>query len=101
MTLAGATVDGEEVAWDDDEDDEQSPTPDANKAPFSASTTTLNAPVDNSLLKPKSPRRSHDEDLKSVAGSEASYDMVSGANSRAPGTPKDKKAGEDSDDDWE
>ncbi|QIX01947.1 hypothetical protein AMS68_007464 [Peltaster fructicola] len=97
--LKGAAVDGEEVAWDDDDDDEgQSSTPNADK---SASTTTLNAPTDNNLLKP-APRKSHDEENKSVADSEASYDIVSGATSRAPGSPKEKKAnGEESDDDWE
>lgn len=46
----------------------------------------------------KAPRRSHDE--KSVADSEASYDLVSGAASHAAGSPKQRKE-EDSDDDWE
>jgi hypothetical protein len=39
-------------------------------------------------LRPE-PRRSHDE--KSVADSDASYDLVSGATSRAPGSPKEEK----------
>ena len=86
--------------------------------PSNESTTTLNAPPtpsaaseatvepissSNDLLKPTEPRRSHDE--KSVADSEASYDIVSGATSRAPGSPKEEKKGsskeEESDDDWE
>jgi hypothetical protein len=51
------------------------------------------------------PRRSHDE--KSVADSDASYDLVSGATSRAPGSPKEEKKSpigknEDSEEeDWE
>lgn len=59
-------------------------------------------------MKPAQPRRSNDE--KSVADSDASYDLVSGATSRAPGSPRikteevDKKqavAEESEDDDWE
>jgi len=52
------------------------------------------------------PRRSH-EDAKSVADSDASYDIVSGATSRAMGSPKEEKkdvikgADESDDDDWE
>ena len=51
------------------------------------------------------PRRSHEDD-KSVAGSDASYDVVSGTTSRAPGSPKDEKRDvgkeeSDGDDDWE
>ncbi|KAI1530707.1 BSD domain containing protein [Pyrenophora tritici-repentis] len=50
------------------------------------------------------PRRSNDE--KSVADSDASYDLVSGATSRAPGSPQDgkkKTVAEESDEeeDWE
>jgi hypothetical protein len=40
-------------------------------------------------LKPAQPRRSNDE--KSVADSDASYDLVSGATSRAPGSPQQDK----------
>jgi hypothetical protein len=40
-----------------------------------------------------------------VADSDTSYDIVSGATSRAPGSPKEEKkeasSKEDSDDDWE
>jgi hypothetical protein len=52
-------------------------------------------------LKPAQPRRSNDE--KSVADSDASYDLVSGATSRAPGSPREpKKVVEESDEeDWE
>lgn len=66
------------------------------------------------LLKPGESRKS--EDKQSQAGSESSYDMVSGAASRALGSPieektqaeseaskpKDKgKGAESDDDDWE
>ena len=41
-----------------------------------------------------------------MAGSDASYDVVSGTTSRAPGSPKDEKRDvgkeeSDGDDDWE
>lgn len=68
--------------------------------------TTLNAPAANELLKPRSPRRSHEEDGKSVADSDASYDIISGATSRAPGSPKEEKKAEavkeeSDEEDWE
>ena len=63
----------------------------------------MNAPASNDRLKPKEPRRSTDD--KSVADSDASYDIVSGATSRAAGSPKEEKKeggkSEESDDDWE
>ncbi|KAK4508693.1 hypothetical protein PRZ48_002432 [Zasmidium cellare] len=103
--LKGASTE-EEVGWDDDDEEEpeKSSTPQPHHK-ASESTTTLNAtaaPTNPDLLKPKEPRRSEDEN-KSVADSDASYDLVSGATSRATGSPKEatKKADEDSDDDWE
>lgn len=100
----------EEVAWDDeDEEDDKSTTP-QNPSPrndithkASQSTTTLNAPAAPSTL--EAPRKSEDES-RSVADSEASYDIVSGAPSRATGSPKTKvvkESGkeESDDDDWE
>ena len=98
--------DTEEVAWDEDSDDED----DKNSTPQTAvpqlvtqNTNDSSATVNQSRpavaggLKPEG-RRSHDE--KSVADSEASYDIVSGAPSRAASSPKEKKA-EESDEDWE
>lgn len=118
----------ESIGWDDDSDSEtQSSTPhpadtvkpipaDAAKTETStpaqdstsSSTTTIQRPpstntaattADNSKLKPDAqPRRSQDQ------LSDTSYDIVSGATSRAPGSPKDeKKKGEESDEepDWE
>jgi hypothetical protein len=55
-------------------------------------------------LKPSEPRRSHEDEAKSVADSDASYDIVRGATSRAMGSPKEEKRGgrdESDDDDWE
>ena len=55
-----------------------------------SSSTTLHQtlPPDSSPAALHPSRRSHDE--KSVADSDASYDLVSGATSRAPGSPKDE-----------
>jgi len=43
--------------------------------------------------------------MHSQPGSDASYDVVSGATSRAPGSPKEARTGEkkdeDDDEDWE
>lgn len=95
------------MAWDDDDEEEDPSTPSRNPAgnkAASESTTTLNAPTTNGSLKPKSPRRSHEDESKSVADSDASYDIVSGATSRATGSPKEEKkdiGNEESDDDWE
>ncbi|KAF2713814.1 BSD domain protein [Pleomassaria siparia CBS 279.74] len=116
MLKASAPIDEEEIAWDEDsEDDDESPTP--SKAQLAPSTTTTTSttnlaasketlkPTNDDSLKPfpsAEPRRSNDE--KSVADSDASYDLVSGATSRAPGSPQDKKkaAAEESDEeDWE
>ncbi|KAF1829660.1 BSD domain-containing protein [Decorospora gaudefroyi] len=87
------------------------PTPESpsNKSAtnLAASVKTLK-PTDDEKLKPAQPRRSNDE--KSVADSDASYDLVSGATSRAPsrapGSPqqdKKKAVAEESDEeeDWE
>jgi hypothetical protein len=55
---------------------------------------------DNDKLKSEG-RRSHDR--QSQPDSDASYDLVSGATSRAPGSPKEEKAKERESDeeDWE
>ncbi|KAH7069655.1 hypothetical protein BKA63DRAFT_421460 [Paraphoma chrysanthemicola] len=118
MLKASAPGD-EEVAWDEDSDDESAPEPLASQHTPNKSTTNLAASVKtlkpspggapgseaDEHLKPAQPRRSNDE--KSVADSDASYDLVSGttsrAPSRAPGSPQqDKKIAEESDEeDWE
>ncbi|KAH7381324.1 hypothetical protein DE146DRAFT_282772 [Phaeosphaeria sp. MPI-PUGE-AT-0046c] len=106
----------EDSSEDDDSDDDESPNKSttnlaASKETLKPATTTQPKPATDNTLKPAQPRRSNDE--KSVADSDASYDLVSGttsrAPSRAPGSPQqDKKkaaaaaADEDSDEeDWE
>lgn len=115
----------ETIGWDDDSDDEAQPstpqqpgsaTPSAaNTAPAAApvsansqtSSTTIHKPQEATpeatSLKPAESRRS--EDMHSQPGSDASYDLVSGATSRAPGSPKEGRSGEkkdeDEDEDWE
>ncbi|KAJ9640774.1 hypothetical protein H2204_003063 [Knufia peltigerae] len=102
--LKASANDTEEVGWDEDSDDDQVEKQDGTqqKAPKvlvaqntnDSSTTLHQTPTaqDPGSLKPDSSgRRSHDE--KSVADSDASYDLVSGATSRAPGSPKDDVVG--------
>ncbi|KIX03751.1 uncharacterized protein Z518_07304 [Rhinocladiella mackenziei CBS 650.93] len=120
--LKASANDTEEVGWDEDSDDdrEASSTPQLQETQGpppkllvaqntnDSSTTIHQTPVsaDAGSLKPEiSGRRSHDE--KSVADSDASYDLVSGATSRAPGSPKDDagkssaKVEESDEEDWE
>ncbi|KAJ4345959.1 hypothetical protein N0V95_005824 [Ascochyta clinopodiicola] len=128
---ASTPADEEEVDWSSDSEDDttapttkptttappartstpptSTPTPDLAK---SQTTIKPDAAAETDTLKPAQPRRSHDE--KSVADSDASYDLVSGATSRAPsrapGSPRTKAdevdrkqavAEESEDDDWE
>ena len=111
ITIAiGANADEEEeVGWDDDSESESespsTPQVKSNKANTAAAAKdTPAATSDNHTLKPNEPRRSNDQ--HSQADSESSYDVVSGATSRTPGSPKEKtpatdSKGDDSDDDWE
>ncbi|KAF4632864.1 hypothetical protein G7Y89_g5267 [Cudoniella acicularis] len=101
----------EEVGWDEDSDDEAAgktvKAKEESGRPVSAeSSTTLHPAAQASsqpFLKPEESRKSHDE--KSQADSDGSYDVVgaaSGAPSRAPGSPKESRKGDDSEDeDWE
>lgn len=98
----GANVDEEEeVAWDDDSDDDtDSPsTPQDKSTKTNEAQSSTPAADKNNLLKPNEPRRSNDQ--HSQADSESSYDVVSGATSRTPASPKDKAKDDDSDEDWE
>ncbi|EXJ90903.1 hypothetical protein A1O1_04009 [Capronia coronata CBS 617.96] len=121
--LRASADDTEEVGWDEESEDEQgsASTPQVQQTQdppppkvlvaqnTNDSSTTVHQTVagtDESSLKPETPgRRSHDE--KSVADSDASYDLVSGATSRAPGSPKDDavksptKIDESDEEDWE
>ncbi|TVY39970.1 BSD domain-containing protein [Lachnellula occidentalis] len=101
----------EEVAWDEDSDDEATPVKptkvkEAARPVSAESSTTLHPaaqPLAPTFLKPEESRKSHDD--KSQADSDGSYDVVgaaSGAPSRAPGSPKESRKGDDSEDeDWE
>ena len=100
----------EEVKWDDDdEDDDEQKAPATPKLGASvagnATPRQANSDKTDDLLKPSESRRSNDN---SVADSDASYDIVSGATSRGPGSPKEDKdkkkeavAEQSDEDDWE
>jgi len=118
--MTGASTADEEVAWDEDSDTEETPstaTPQV-QAPSSSTWTTQpttsqsthKSSSSDPSLKPAEPRRSNDQ--HSQPDSDASYDLVSGATSRAPGSPKEEKASqgtgvektvqeESDEDDWE
>jgi hypothetical protein len=106
LTPTASANDTETVAWDEDSDaeDDKPSTPQIKEPqtstshPTNDSNTTLNQVKDAGGLKPEG-RRSHDE--KSVADSEASYDIVSGAPSRAASSPKEKTVEESDEEDWE
>ena len=76
---------------------------------MNSSQTTIKQPTSNDdskedtdtkTLKSSEPRKSNDQNSQS--GSDTSYDIVSGASSRAPGSPKEEKTIEESDEeDWE
>ncbi|KAA6413110.1 MAG: hypothetical protein FRX48_02854 [Lasallia pustulata] len=116
--LKGATnAPDEEIAWDEDSDSEPStpqpssrttnPTetltitqnsPSPPRYPPSPPTTTTTSsltPSDPSTnttdSSPKSLESRRSQDQHSQPDSDASYDLVSGATSRAPGSPKEKK----------
>lgn len=115
VNLASTAQDDEEIAWDEDSDSEpESPsTPQVtiNKTTESSDTVPVPPAMSNDNLKPSESRRSNDQ--QSQADSDASYDLVSGATSRTPGSPKETnnapaavagaKPAEDSSDeeDWE
>jgi hypothetical protein len=103
----------EEVGWDEDSDDD---TPikgttkhkvESCRPASTESSTTLHPATsqatDQAHLKPLESRKSHDE--KSQADSDGSYDVVgaaSGAPSHAPGSPKESRKDDDSEEeDWE
>ena len=89
LTRIASTDQEEEVGWDEESDGEKE-------------VKKKHSRTDSDAVTLKAARRSHDE--KSVADSEASYDVVSGAASHANSSPKEKPLKikeEDSDDDWE
>lgn len=101
MTGAAANT-TEELGWGDEDEEDEAVTPvtAAKGLPASQSVTTL-TPAKETAAE-TTPRRSG-EDSKSSAGSDTSYDIVSGATSKTPSSPKvETKKTEDSDEeDWE
>ncbi|KAB8346165.1 hypothetical protein FH972_023211 [Carpinus fangiana] len=104
--LLKSQAEEEEVAWDDD-DEEEATTPSDAKAKTPVPSTKEGKAAKNDLLKPNEGRRSNEH---SVAGSDGSYDIVSGATSRGPGSPRESKvevkkketvAEESDEEDWE
>ncbi|KAF2847515.1 hypothetical protein T440DRAFT_471030 [Plenodomus tracheiphilus IPT5] len=107
--------DEEEEDSDDDSDDSTPSRPTtatprtaaaaaAKAAQATSASASANLAASTKTLKPAQPRRSNDE--KSVADSDASYDVVSGATSRAPGSPMTEKKKvveeeESDEEDWE
>ena len=108
---AASSVDASDIAWDEDSEDDS-----ATPHPAASSTTTLTQPKASNpteqsalnpaesskdTLKPAEPRKSNDQ--HSQPDSDASYDLVSGATSRAPGSPKAAvtKVEESDEEDWE
>jgi hypothetical protein len=115
MTPGAAADAEEEVGWDEDSDDEATTAPPKTKPTTTssvASSQTINpaaaaaaAARDDARLDPADAKRKSSADGRSVADSEASYDLVgarSGVPSQAPGSPRvEGKRGEESDEDWE
>lgn len=97
----------EEVGWDEDSDSEaETPSTPQVKSGKQSGTPSKLAISEVETLKAREPRRSNDQ--QSQADSESSYDLVSGTNSRAPGSPREKfspslisKAEESDEEDWE
>ncbi len=110
---ANRDAEEEQIAWDEDSDDETTqstpnPSTSGTKAPATvqeATTTTISNhspaqpttsaisstasdPKPTESLKPAEPRRSNEI---SQPDSDASYDLLSGATTGAPGSPKDDK----------
>ncbi|MCJ1319861.1 hypothetical protein MMC15_005197 [Xylographa vitiligo] len=123
--LKGVTLSAvEEIGWDEDSDEEPS-TPQAKASSIlpklsnatSASTLTVSttaAPTSSTedtsaaetdTLKPNEPRKSQDQ--HSQPDSDASYDLVSGATSQAPPSPREEKKDhtgkndDEEEEDWE
>ncbi|KAH8689466.1 BSD domain protein [Talaromyces proteolyticus] len=100
---ANTAADEEEVGWDEDSDSESenpsTPQVKTNKQGTASSQhlTVTNEPT----TKSSEPRNSNDQ--HSQPDSESSYDLVSGATSQTPASPREKVSSkaEDSDEDWE
>lgn len=111
-TIEGAATNAEEeVGWDEDSDEEDAKasgeiegstgTLGKKESPSASATPTKAEAKQKSKLPARlEPPRPHD--VLSQPDSDASYDLVSAATSRAGGSPKDVKTiDEESDEDWE
>ncbi|KAF2641007.1 BSD domain-containing protein [Massarina eburnea CBS 473.64] len=132
LKASAAPTEDEEVRWDEDSSDseeeeeeeeeesseEESDEDESDDEPTSSKPTSstpkpsqtpnkpaLSLAASKETLKPAQPAaQPRKSDEKSVADSDASYDLVSGATSRAPGSPQDKKKAvveESDEEDWE
>ncbi|CAF9922277.1 hypothetical protein IMSHALPRED_005644 [Imshaugia aleurites] len=113
--LKGATESTDEnIGWDDDSDDDDEEdkastpqqsqsapaVPDVSEPPHPSSPPPPIPTEPPPELKPAEPRRS--QDTQSQPDSDTSYDLVSGATSRAPGSPRaGEKRDEEEEEDWE
>lgn len=120
MLKASASGADEEVGWDDDSEDDEadrssSKTSTPNPLATSQGTLKPTDPAAKTAISTETkdaPSKLRPSDERSQADSDASYDLVSGATSKTPGSPKEveatKKPGatsapaaDDSDEDWE
>ncbi|POS83199.1 hypothetical protein EPUL_004730, partial [Erysiphe pulchra] len=101
--LKGAVASTEEdVGWDEESDNENEVEATTIRGPASAESSTTLHPksktTEQKHLKPEESRKS--QDGKSVADSEASYDVVGTASATAPGSPLDMHVADESEEDW-
>lgn len=109
-TGAAAAGPHEDIGWGDDDDDEE----DSSSTPVNGKTATtsaanITAAVDanagaegggaahtttDTLKAPSNPSQSATSPRRSQDGSDASYDIVSGATTRTASSPKDEKEAE-------
>lgn len=104
FALGAHTAAGEEeIGWDEDSDSEsESPsTPQVKSKPSAASSQNLTVKGEYTPTTGE-PRKSNDQN--SQPDSESSYDVVSGATSQNPASPREKpatKVEESDEEDWE
>jgi len=83
LTILGATLDEEEVGWDED-DDSDAEKPSANNPKSAAAVAATAASTETLIPKEEHLKPKSSIDRTSQPDSESSYDVVSGAASKAP-----------------
>ena len=83
LTILGATLDEEEVGWDED-DDSDAEKPSANNPKSAAAVAATAASTETLIPKEEYLKPKSSIDRTSQPDSESSYDVVSGAASKAP-----------------